>query len=304
MISLSADRLREEDIKTLLEQCQEKLDDIEAWLVAFGDGKVNPSEEFVNRLFRGFHSVKGSAGYLEHDSLKQLSHATESVLAEVRDGQIELSHALIQLLLSAADRMRQMIANGQLHENVQFSKELERLNAVLSPKPPAQFSQSQRGSVANPVSPSRRRPLKVLVVEDDFSSRLVLQGLLSKYGECHIAVNGREAVEAFRAARESGRNYDLICMDIRLPEMDGREALEQIRAIEGIHCGYADRVRVFMTTAIRDIKTVVASFKAICDAYLIKPIDGANLEEHLRSFRLIDADHSALSRPAMPLTLT
>ena len=44
--------------------------------------------------------------------------------------------------------------------------------------------------------------MKTLIVEDDFTSRLLLQASLSAYGECHIAVNGKEAVEAFRTARE------------------------------------------------------------------------------------------------------
>jgi two-component system chemotaxis response regulator CheY len=129
--------------------------------------------------------------------------------------------------------------------------------------------------------------LRVLVVEDDFSSRLVLQGLLAKYGECHIAVNGKEAVEAFRTMREAGQAYDLICLDVRMPEMDGQQALEFIRDLEGGESAQRPGVRIFMTTSIRNIKTVVASFKALCDAYLIKPIDGRELQEHLRSFNLI-----------------
>ena len=47
--------------------------------------------------------------------------------------------------------------------------------------------------------------MRTLIVEDDFTSRLLLQSFLSQYGECHIAVNGKEAVEAFRAAQESGQ---------------------------------------------------------------------------------------------------
>src|ERR1035441_10919767 len=74
--------------------------------------------------------------------------------------------------------------------------------------------------------------MKTLVVEDDFTSRLTLHTFLSRYGECHIAVNGREAVDAFRSALDSGRGYDLICMDIMMPEMDGREAVRQIRELE------------------------------------------------------------------------
>jgi CheY-like chemotaxis protein len=74
--------------------------------------------------------------------------------------------------------------------------------------------------------------MKTLIVEDDFTSRLFLQTVLSRYGECHIAVNGKEAVEAHRTAGEDGKRYDLICMDIMMPEIDGREAVKQVRALE------------------------------------------------------------------------
>ncbi len=67
--------------------------------------------------------------------------------------------------------------------------------------------------------------MRTLIVEDDFTSRLLLQSFLSRYGDCHIAVNGLEAVAAFRAAKEKGENYNLICMDIMMPEMDGQTAV-------------------------------------------------------------------------------
>ena len=68
--------------------------------------------------------------------------------------------------------------------------------------------------------------MRTLVVEDDFTSRILLQTFLSQFGECHIAVNGREAVTAFRADRAKGETYDLICMDIMMPEMDSQAAVK------------------------------------------------------------------------------
>jgi two-component system chemotaxis response regulator CheY len=127
----------------------------------------------------------------------------------------------------------------------------------------------------------------VLIVEDDFTSRLLLQTFLSRYGDCHIAVNGREAVEACRALSERGKNYDLICMDIMMPEMDGREAVRQVRALEEAHGLSTQAARIVMTTAVDDVKEVARCFRELCDGYLVKPIDLAQLLHQMRSFQLV-----------------
>jgi len=130
--------------------------------------------------------------------------------------------------------------------------------------------------------------MRTLIVEDDFTSRLLLQSFLAQYGECHIAVNGKEALAAFRAAQESGQTYDLICMDIMMPEMDGQTAVKEIRAAEeAAGMLSTDGVKIIMTTALDDVKNVVESFQALCDAYLFKPIDKGMLLGHLRDLQLV-----------------
>src|SRR6266568_8338508 len=127
--------------------------------------------------------------------------------------------------------------------------------------------------------------MKTLIVEDDYPSRFFLQNFLSRYGECDIAVNGKEALDAFRKAGDNGEPYNLICMDIMMPEMDGQEAVTQVRALEkasGIFPPHS--VRIIMTTAVDDMKEVIRSFYELCDAYLTKPIDTDEMVRHLRSF--------------------
>lgn len=131
--------------------------------------------------------------------------------------------------------------------------------------------------------------MKSLIVEDDFISRVLLQTVLSRFGECHIAVNGREAMDAFSLAAAAGQRYRVICMDIVMPEMDGQTALRSIREREmaaGILSG--DGARVIMTTALDDPHTVVGSFYELCDGYLTKPIDMTLLLRKLHGLRLID----------------
>lgn len=132
--------------------------------------------------------------------------------------------------------------------------------------------------------------MKTLIVEDDFINRLLLQEILKAYGPLHVAVNGKEAVQAVRLALEANAPYELICLDIMMPELDGQGALLQIREQEKSHgVRDGDGAKVIMTTAMDDIKSVSTSYKHLCDAYLTKPIRTEQLFEELRKLKLIPA---------------
>lgn len=130
--------------------------------------------------------------------------------------------------------------------------------------------------------------MKMLITEDDFTSRLLLQEILKSYGPIHIAVNGKEAVEAVRLSLEAGEPYNLICLDIMMPEMGGQEALRQIRELEEARSTLSlGRAKIVMTSALDDPKNVINAYKNLCDAYLTKPIQKAKLLEELRKLKLI-----------------
>lgn len=131
--------------------------------------------------------------------------------------------------------------------------------------------------------------MKCLIAEDDFISRRVLSELLSPYFNCEIAVDGEETVASFKLAHEAKKPYDLICLDIMMPRLDGREALRQIRALEkemGVpgNC----EAKIIMTTALDDAKTVFDTYyQGGATAYLVKPISKTKLLAEIRSLGLI-----------------
>ena len=125
--------------------------------------------------------------------------------------------------------------------------------------------------------------MKTLIVEDELTSRVLLREILKRYGPPHVAMNGKQGVDAVRTALEAGDPYDLICLDIMMPEM-----LKRIRQLEA-DAGVAaeKRARVIMTTALADKGNVLEAIRSQCDYFLVKPIDGRALLEELRRFGLI-----------------
>jgi two-component system chemotaxis response regulator CheY len=131
--------------------------------------------------------------------------------------------------------------------------------------------------------------MRILIAEDDFTARRQLKDILSPYGDCDIVVDGEEAVQAFRLAREEGEPYDLIFMDIMMPNVDGLEAVKLIRAMEkevGIRGSM--EVKIVMVTALDDPKIVINAFyKAGATSYIVKPIQKIKLIEEIQGLGLI-----------------
>jgi len=130
--------------------------------------------------------------------------------------------------------------------------------------------------------------MKSLIVDDDFFSRRILQTIFSAYGECHVAVDGKEALFAYKQALAEESPYDVICLDIMMPEVNGQEVLREIRAIEEKKNIFgSDSVKIIMTTALDDSENVKTAFREQCESYLIKPISKSKLIKTLADFGLI-----------------
>lgn len=123
---------------------------------------------------------------------------------------------------------------------------------------------------------------RILIVEDDLVSRKVLTSLLSQRGEVQIAIDGNEAIDVFLQGWVEGRPFDLICLDLALPKLNGRDVLRYIRGEEALlGLQGLDGTKVVITTVNEDPKEVIGSFKDGCEGYLCKPIHKAELDELL-----------------------
>lgn len=130
--------------------------------------------------------------------------------------------------------------------------------------------------------------MKILIAEDDFASRKFMLRFLSKYGDCDITVDGMEAVDAFLMALEADEGYDLVCLDIMMPVLDGYQALKAMRDIEKDKDVPEDKAaKIIMTTALNEGRNVTKAFELGCVAYAGKPIDQEKFENVLKKLDLI-----------------
>lgn len=131
--------------------------------------------------------------------------------------------------------------------------------------------------------------MRILIAEDDFASRKLMLKFLSEYGECDVTVDGMEAVDAYMMAYDDGNPYDLICLDVMMPIMDGYQALKAIRDLEK-EKGVAapNMVKIIMTTALNEERNVKKAFEMGCTVYSAKPIDLDKFKKVLRKLELIE----------------
>ena len=130
--------------------------------------------------------------------------------------------------------------------------------------------------------------MNILIVEDDFVSRKFMTKFLSKYGVCQTAEDGEQAVKMYKDAAEQQRPYDLICLDIVMPRMDGYKTLELIRNYEeGQGIASQEGVKVIMTTGMEVGTNITKAFELGCVAYTSKPIDIVQFDSLLQQLQLI-----------------
>ncbi|MBP3230805.1 MAG: response regulator [Anaerovibrio sp.] len=135
--------------------------------------------------------------------------------------------------------------------------------------------------------------MKILIAEDDRISRSFLQKFMSNYGDVEVAVDGMEAVDMYMDAIKNNEPFDLLCLDIMMPKVDGLKVLRVIRQLEGQNKQAGDhKLKIIMMTALADVGYVDEAFRLGCDAYASKPVDTEKVEEAMRNLGLISDENN------------
>ncbi len=143
--------------------------------------------------------------------------------------------------------------------------------------------------------------MRILVVDDMMVQSRVLGRLLSTYGVCDFAGDGLEAVAAVFKAMEEKKPYQLICLDINMPRMDGHEALRRIREAEKkLNIPADQRAKIVMTTAQNDPQNVMAAMQGECNGYILKPLSPDALFHKLKELGFSKPEVEAAESPAEP----
>ena len=144
---------------------------------------------------------------------------------------------------------------------------------------------------------------RFLIVDDDPAGLRLLRKFLAPFGRCDLVDNGVEAISLFRQGLETGYPYDLVCLDIMMPALDGHAVLQSLRQLEAEHeiLGFAG-VKVLMLSATTDTKHCIRAFTEGCEAYIAKPLKKLHLLTEVRSLLgklepIAEADSAVIEPP-------
>ncbi len=115
--------------------------------------------------------------------------------------------------------------------------------------------------------------INILIVDDENTSRMTIDSIFSKYGECLSFDTGSHAVEAYENFLKEDKVFDLVILDICLENESGVDVLKNIRDLEkNVETANNQQAIVFMATGNNDIEIVKECIQEGCNDYILKPI--------------------------------
>ncbi|MBF0401741.1 MAG: response regulator [Magnetococcales bacterium] len=134
--------------------------------------------------------------------------------------------------------------------------------------------------------------MNILIVDDQVIYRETLRAMLEPHGKCVVAEDGVQAVQAFQNALEANNPFQLVLLDIQMPNLDGQGALLQMRQLEkqkfGVMLTAHQYAHIIMQTSLDSPAQLTTAFKeGRCNGYIVKPVDEDELLERLRRHGLL-----------------
>ena len=138
----------DENMQLYVNESLEHLADIESDLLAIELAGADIDEERVNKVFRAVHSIKGGAGFMGLNTIKELSHKMENVLGMIRSRELVPDSKIINVLLLATDALRRLLGDTTTSNEVDISNHIEPLAAIASGALPEEDKESVSSMVS------------------------------------------------------------------------------------------------------------------------------------------------------------
>ena len=128
------------------------------------------------------------------------------------------------------------------------------------------------------------KKIRALIVEDEHVAREKLKMLMSKFSDCKTVETGEDAIRSFSDSLHSKHYFNVVLLDIGLPDMNGKAILNKIHQLEK-EKGVApeDKTKIIMVTASAAGQALFGSIHDNCDDYLLKPVNEAILRDKLNA---------------------
>ena len=180
----------QEALNEFVVESRELLEQAEADLMAFDVESQSVDPEIINRIFRAVHSVKGVAGFFGLDVISHLSHAMESLLMKVRDGEFAPTAEMIDILLKDNDRLRALVNDVNNSNSVDVSAEVAQLKELLESgghipsvgAAPAATQEAPKKAKAKPAKKSQAAKAPSSVMSSEFTLSEELRASLVRQG--------------------------------------------------------------------------------------------------------------------------